>query len=123
MTASLIYDFFWLLINLADWSEISPLEGPSLSLRRKISIIASFVVLLTKIILCFSGWRCSIVHKIKVSNPFKKSNDVAKAKSRIRDVRYQAEPEQEEAPKKKKRPVINYETSKEIHLRFTDSVL
>lgn len=116
-----IFDFFWLLFSFADWSQVSPYEGSYLALRRRISIVASFIVFLTKIVLVFSGWRCSIINKLKVSNPlFKKTSLSMAAKARMVPVKYSAEPEEE---KKKKRPVISYENSKELNLRFTDSIL
>jgi len=123
LLVTFIFDFFWLLISFADWSEVSPYEGSYLASRRRISIVASFIVFLTKIILIFSGWRCSIIHKLKVSNPLFKSNSVSMAaKARMVPVRYQADPPVEEE-KKKKRPVVSYENSKELNLRFTDSIL
>lgn len=112
------------MIHLADWTEVSPYEGESITSKRKISIVASFAVMVVKIILIFAGWRLSIIHKIKSSNPFKKSTTITMARSKINPLRFQAEPEPEmENPKKKKRPVIKYENSKEFNLRFTDSVL
>ncbi len=112
------------MIHLADWTEISPYEGDSITSKRKISIVASFAVIILKIILIFAGWRLSIIHKIKTSNPLKKSTTLKMARSKINPARFHAEPEPEqENPKKKKRPVIKYENSKEFNLRFTDSVL
>ena len=117
MFLSLVFDFCWTFINLLDWGEISPLEGPSLAKWRRFAIVMSFFNILLKIILTFSGWRMNIVYKIKKSNPFKKNTQVKVARAVNKVVR------NKEDEKKKRRPVINYENSKEHNIRFVENII
>lgn len=117
---SLIYDFFWVIGSLINWSETTPLEGDSLNGVRKFATIMSFVVIILKIILCFAGWRLYMVYKMREINllnlpgPGRKT-DQARFKSAIYA-------QQNNSKAKWSRPTITYKKRKEgeISLRFID---
>lgn len=119
---TLLYDFAWVCVNLLDWADDSLLEGPSLTTMRRLSIVMSFVVLIVKIILVFAGWRINIVYKIKKSNPYRQKTEVKAA--RAVNVRVPiAEEVADDKQGRKRRPVINYENTKEQHIRFVESII
>jgi hypothetical protein len=112
---SMVYDFFWLLGSLSDWTETTPLEGSSLNGIRKLATVIAFVVIILKIILCFSGWRLSIIYKMK------EINLLNLPEKQIRSGNVKAAVQQQKE-KKRTRPVINYNRKQgtDTSLRFLD---
>lgn len=118
LTLSMLYDFVWLLGSLSDWTETTPLEGSSLNGIRKLATVIAFVVIILKIVLCFSGWRLSIIYKMK------EINLLNLPEKQIRSGNVKAAVQQQKE-KKRTRPVINYNRKQvtDTSLRFLDGGL
>jgi hypothetical protein len=115
----MIFDLLYILGELMDWGKTTPVESSGVNTIRKMSTIFSIFNLFLKIVLCFSGWRLSIIYKMKEVNIL---NIAVKP---MDDMNFRAAVKVEPKKKKKGRPSIAHKRGvvENTSLRFLDGGL
>ena len=116
----MIFDLLYIIGELVDFGSTTPLEASGVGTIRKMSTIFSIINLFLKIVLCFSGWRLSIIYKMKEVNSLNLPGKIQEP----HNFRQAVSPNKKDN-KKKKRATIAYKTQQvdNTSLRFLDGGL
>ena len=103
-----------------DWGKTTPVESSGVNTIRHMSCIFSVFNLFLKIVLCFSGWRLSIIYKMKEINQLNLPG------KQLEDMNFRAAvPIEPKKKGKKNRPSMAYKRGQvdNTSLRFLDGGL